>query len=63
MNDGGPDEEQAISIDQPVLLPESYHLLAHLNSKLAITGETARRKIPENHAAEINLPPPNSVKL
>ena len=63
MNDGGSDEEQAISVDQTVWLPESYHLMAYFNSKLAITRENARRKIPENHAAEINLPPPNSVKL
>jgi hypothetical protein len=62
-NDEVIDGEQAISIDKTLLLQESYHLLAHLNNSLAITRENARLKIPENHAAEIHLPPPNSNKL
>jgi len=63
MNDEVIDGEQAISIDKTLLLQEKYHLMACLNNKLAITRENARLKIPENHAAEIHLPPPNSNKL
>ena len=62
-NDEVIDGEQVISIDTALLLQESYHLLAQINNKLAITRENARLKIPENHAAEIHIPPPNSNRL
>ena len=62
-NDEVIDGEKAISFDKTLLLQESYHLLAYLNNSLAITRENATLKIPENHAAEIHLPPPNSNKL
>jgi len=63
INDEVIDGELAISFDTALLLQESYHLMAQINNKLAITRENARLKIPENHAAEIHLPPPNPNKL
>ena len=62
-NDEVIDGEKAISFDKTLLLQESYHLMAHLHNKLAITRESARLKIPENHAGEIHLPPPDSDRI
>jgi len=63
INDEVIDGEQAISFDITVLMSESYHLKAQINNKLSIGREIARLKIPENHAGEIHLPPPNTNKL